>query len=198
MVYLRPVLLGAGLLLLLLASGCQTLREVANLRNVSFALDRVGEASLAGIDLNRVRSYEDLSAGDVLRLTQAVTRNELPLSFTLHLNAENPPENDVQARLVTMDWTLLIDEQETISGVFDDTVVLPPGEPRDVPIPMRLDLVDFFDGGAQDLIELALAIAGQNGAPKRIQLRATPTIDTAIGPIQYPRPITIASKDVGG
>jgi hypothetical protein len=195
MLSFRSVLL--GVLLLVFASGCQTLREVANLRNVSFALDRVGDASLAGIDLQRVRSYEDLSAGDVLRLTQAVSRNELPLSFTLHLNAENPPENDVQARLVTMDWTLLVDEQETISGVFDDTIVLPPGEPRDVPIPMRIDLVDFFDRGAQDLIELALAITGQNGAPKRIQLRATPTIDTAIGPIRYPRPIVIADEEVG-
>lgn len=178
-------------------SGCQTLREVANLRNVSFALDRVGDASLAGIDLRRVSSYQDLTAGDVLRLTQAVTRNELPLAFTLHLNAENPPENDVQARLVEMDWTLLVDDSETVSGLFDDNIVLPPGEARDVPIPIRLDLVEFFDGGAQDLLELALAIAGQNGAPKRIQLRATPTIDTAIGPIRYPQPITIASRDVG-
>lgn len=178
-------------------SGCQTLREVANLRNVSFALDRVGDASLAGIDLRRVSSYQDLTAGDVLSLTQAVTRNELPLAFTLHLNAENPPENDVQARLVEMDWTLLVDDSETVSGLFDDNIVLPPGEARDVPIPIRLDLVEFFDGGAQDLLELALAIAGQNGAPKRIQLRATPTIDTAIGPIRYPQPITIASRDVG-
>jgi len=178
-------------------SGCQTLREVANLRNVSFALDRVGDASLAGIDLRRVSSYQDLKAGDVLSLTQAVTRNELPLAFTLHLNAENPPENDVQARLVEMDWTLLVDDSETVSGLFDDNIVLPPGEARDVPIPIRLDLVEFFDGGAQELLELALAIAGQNGAPKRIQLRATPTIDTAIGPIRYPQPITIASRDVG-
>lgn len=183
--------------LMLSFSGCQTLREVANLRNVSFALDRVGDASLAGIDLRRVNSYQDLTAGDVLRLTQAVTRNELPLDFTLHLNAENPPENDVQARLVEMDWTLLVDDSETVSGVFDGNIVLPPGEPRDVPIPIRLDLIEFFDGGAQDLLELALAIAGQNGAPKRIQLRATPTIDTAIGPIRYPQPITVASRDVG-
>ena len=192
-----PILL-AGSLLLLLLPGCQTLREVANLRNVHFALDRVAEASLAGVDLQRVRSYDDLSAGDVLRLTQAVSRGELPLAFTLHLYAENPPENDVQARLVEMDWTLLIDDQETVSGVFDGNIVLPPGEPRDVPIPIRLDLVDFFDRGAQDLIELALAVAGQSDVPKRVQLRATPTIDTAIGPLRYPQPITVVSRDVGG
>ena len=32
----------------------------------------------------------------------------------------------------------------------------------------------------------------------RIALRATPTIDTALGPIRYPQPITIVSRQVGG
>lgn len=182
---------------LLTVAGCQTLQQIANLRNVNFALDRVADARLAGVDIDRIRSYEDLSTQDMLRLGAAVAQKELPLAFALHLNAENPPENEVDARMVRMDWTLLLDDRETISGIFDQNIVLPPGEPTDVPIPMQLDLVEFFNDGARDLIELALAVSGQGGAPKRIKLQATPTIDTVIGPIRYPSPITIVSRTVG-
>ena len=183
--------------LLLAGAGCQTLREIAALRNVAFAIDRVTNARLAGVDVQRLQSYEDLSPGDVLRLGRALLKKELLLDFQLHLTAENPPDNPVQARLVKMDWTLLLDDRETISGVFDDSIVLPPGQPTDVPIPISLNLIDFFEHGVQDLVELALSVAGQGGEPKRIKLQATPTIDTQLGPIRYPKPIVIISKEVG-
>jgi hypothetical protein len=168
------------------------------LRNVDFALDRMSEVELAGIDLSRVRSFEDLGYADAARLALAVSRDELPLSFRLHLLAENPAENNTTARMVGMDWTLLLQGRETLSGMFDGDVALPPGEPTDVPIAIQLDLLEFFDGNAQDLLELALSLTGQGGSPKNVTLRATPTINTALGPMRYPQPITIVSRDVGG
>ena len=193
-IYIGFVIAG---LVLLAGAGCQTLREMAALRNVAFALDHVTDARLAGVELQRLKSYKDLSAVEVLRLGRALISKELLLDFQLHLRAENPPDNPVQARLVRMDWTLLIDDQETISGIFDDNIVLPPGQPTDVPIPISLNLVDFFEDGVQDLVELALSVAGQGGASKRIKLQAVPTIDTQLGPIRYPKPIVIISKEVG-
>jgi len=183
--------------ILFIGAGCQTLREIAALRSVAFAIDRVADARLAGVDVQRLRSYEDLSLTDIARLSQAVLRKELPFAFALHLRAENPADNSVSARMVQMDWTLLLDDRETISGVFDQTIVLPPGEPTDVSIPITLNLVSFFEDGARDLVELALAVAGQGGAPKRIKLQATPTIETPIGPIRYPQPIIIVNQQVG-
>ena len=187
----------ATVLLMTSGIGCQTLREIANLRNVKFLIDRVTDARLAGVDVQRLRSYDDLSLTDAARLAQALVRKDLPLDFELHLLAENPPDNPVQARLVRLDWTLLLDDRETISGIFDDNIVLPPGEPTDVPIPISLNLVDFFENGIQDLFELALAVAGQGGEPKRIKLEAVPTVETPVGPIRYPQPITILSREVG-
>jgi hypothetical protein len=58
--------------------------------------------------------------------------------------------------------------------------------------------VDFFEGSAQDLVNLALSLTGQGGEPTEVSLRATPTVDTALGPIRYPRPITIVSREIGG
>lgn len=185
------------LVALVLLSGCATLQQVMALRNVDFSVDRVSDVRLAGVDLSRISSFDDLGLLDAGRIGLAVTQRSVPLQFELHLLAENPADNSVDARLVQMDWTLLLQGRETLSGVFADETVLRPGRPTDVPITIELNLVDFFEGNAQDLAELALSLAGQGGAPKEVTLRATPIIETGLGPIRYPRPITIVSREVG-
>lgn len=193
----RTVLL-SGLLIVtgLVASGCQTLREVANLRNVDFAIDRASDAQIAGVDLSRIRTYRDLSTIDVARLGRAVTEGELPMQFDLHIAAENPEENRVSARMVQMDWALFLNDRETVSGVLNQQFVLSPGEVQTIPLHIELDLLNFFDGGARDLFELALAIAGEGPGPEQLRIEATPTIQTPIGPIRYPEPISITYQDV--
>jgi hypothetical protein len=191
----RPFLAVAGVLAL---SGCATLQQIAALRDVDFSVDRLSDVRLAGVDLGRVRSYSQLSVTEAARLASAVSQRTLPMDFTVHLSALNPEDNSVDARLVRMDWTLLLQDRETLSGTFADETVLPRGRPTDVPIDVSLDLLDFFQGSAQDLFDLALSIADPNAPPTEVALRATPTVDTALGPIRYPRPITIVSRDVGG
>jgi len=184
-------------LLATLITGCATLQQVMALRDVDFTVDRVAGVSLAGVRLEGIRSFQDLAALDAARLVRAVAERDLPLELDVHLSALNPADNSVDARLVRMDWTFLLQGRETLSGVFADEIVLPPGEPRDVPIPIRMDLLEFFDGSARDLFELAQSLTGQGGAPKDIALRASPVVQTALGPIRYPRPITIVERTVG-
>lgn len=181
-----------------LTSGCATLQQFTALGDVDFSLDRVSGLRLAGVELDRIRSYQDLGLADVAALGLAITRNDLPMEFDLHVMAENPSDNSVQARLLRMDWTLLLQDRETLSGVLENEVILPPGEPRDIPIPISLNLMEFFEGSAQDLFELALSLAGQGGEPKDVALKASPVVDTPIGAIRYPQPITILSTKVGG
>lgn len=188
---LGMVLLFAGL------TGCQSLREISSLRQVDFALDRVSGAQLAGIDLERVQSYDDLTGSDLLRIGRAVSRNEMPFQFTVHVSANNPEENQRPARMVAFDWKLLLDNRQTIAGTFNETVQLPAGDVVDVPVRMELDLLNFFERSSRDLVALALAIAGAEGVSSRIQLQARPSIDTPIGPIRYPNDITIVSREVG-
>lgn len=197
--HVLPVALLFGLTLLgmTVLPGCQTLREVANLRFVDFSIAGVQQTRLAGVDVSRVRSYADLSAIDALRIGSAVAEGKLPLKFQLQLAARNPESNGVQARLVQMDWTLFLEDRETISGVFNQEVVLPPGQSVGIPIDIELDLLRFFNNNARDLVELVLALSGQGGASKDVRLEATPTIRTPIGPIRYPNPITIVNRELG-
>jgi hypothetical protein len=188
--------LSVGSLVLAMA-GCATLQQVMALRDVDFSFDRVADVRLADVQLDRVRSFSDLGLADAARLTAAVADRDLPLSLDVHLMAVNPEDNTVDARLVRMDWTLLIEGREALSGVFDDEVVLPPGQPRDVPFPVTLNLVEFVDGSARDLFELALSLAGVGGEPAELAIRASPVVQTVLGPIRYPQPITLVRGTVG-
>ncbi|MEQ1857016.1 MAG: LEA type 2 family protein [Longimicrobiales bacterium] len=179
-------------------SGCATLQQIVALRDVDFEIDRLSDVRLAGVDLARVTSYSQLSITEAGRLVAAVSQRTLPMDFRLHLTALNPADNSVDARLMRMDWTLLLQDRETLSGTFAEETLLRRGQPTDVPITISLDLMDFFQGNAQELFNLARSLSGQGGAPTEVTVRATPTVDTAIGPIRYPTAITIVSRQVGG
>jgi hypothetical protein len=90
-----------------------------------------------------------------------------------------------------------LQDKETISGTVDQNIVLQPGEPQDVPIVVGLNLMDFFDGGIRDLVDLASSLTGKEGSTSSIRLQVTPTINTSLGPIQYPQPITVINKQIG-
>jgi hypothetical protein len=176
-------------------SACATLQQIAALRNVEFDLAGVTAGTLAGVEIGSVRSFSDLSVLDVARLGVAFADGRLPLETTMLVRATNPA-NNAQARLVALDWTLFIDDRETVSGTMDQEYVLPPGEPVSVPVQVRLDLMEFFDRQLEQIANLALAVAGA-GEPTRIHLEAIPSVQTPLGLVRYPEPIRIA-YDVGG
>jgi hypothetical protein len=182
----------------LLVGGCTQLSQLQALRNVDFSIDGVQQANLAGVDLSGIQRASDVRPTDLLRLGQAASGGSLPLQFNLMLGADNPNSN-ATARMVELDWTLFLQDRETVSGVFNKQVVLPAGQRSVVPIGIQLDLVDFFGSNISELLNIATALAGQETpGPSTIRLVATPTIQTPIGPIRYPNPITIINREVGG
>jgi len=156
----------------------------------------VSDGTLAWVRLEGQRSYTNLSATEVARLASAVASHHVPLQMTVHVMGENPASNPVTARLLQLDWTLLVKDKETVSGSLRQEFQFPPGQPTDVPIDLELDLWKFFGGNAQTLFDLAQSAAGI-GEPTSIALRATPTVQTSLGPIRYPEPITIVHEQVG-
>ena len=184
-------------LLAVAPGGCATLGQIRALQRVDFSLDGVSGVRLAGIDVASVRSFSDLAFTDVARLADALRQGDLPLALDVRVLAENPDDNVADARLVEMDWTLLIEDRETVSGRFDREIVLPRGQPTGFPITVELNLIDFYEGSAGDLYEIARSLAGVGGASREVALEAFPVVRTAIGPIRYPGPIRIGTR-VGG
>jgi len=177
----------------LLLSACATLQQTHDLSKVKFSLDRVSAIHIAGIDLMDITSLNELNMFQIGRATLAVSRESLPLNLTLHLKTENPLVNQTSATLTSMDWTLILDGRETINGTLAEDVTLPAGEMQDIPLQLSLNMFEFFnEKSAMDLLDLALAFAGEGGGiPKGIALKVRPTINTPFGPITYRKPFII-------
>ncbi len=181
---------------LLLVPGCTTLQQLAALQQVEFDLDRLSNGLVAGVDIDRARDGS-LGPLDLARLGAAAASGSVPLSFTLHVGAENPADNPVAAQLVSLDWTLFLDGTETISGIYNDDRSIAPGATMDLPIQMQLDLATFFGRNVSDLARLVGNLAGVSSQRQTIRLDARPTLQTQFGPIQYPGVISIEFP-VGG
>ena len=181
--------LGAALAVALL--GCAAAKELAAIRQVQFHLNGVTGARLAGIPLESVRSYSDLGPADLARLGLEIAASDVPLELTLEVEGRNPETNTVTAKLVAMDWTCLVDDQEVVSGRLPEPYSFAPGRARLIPLPVRVNLVQVFGKRRQDLIDVALALAGRNTSGHVAALRIVPTVDTALGPIRYPVPLTL-------
>ena len=180
----------AALLLVLVGTGgCAAANQLVALRQVEFRFAGVSSPSVAGVPLDRIRSYDDLSAEDIARLGLAVAAADVPMDILVNVEGQNPKSNTVTARLVAMDWAYLVDYREVVKGALESPISFPPGEPATIPFHVRFDLMDVFNERAQKLAEIALALAGHGTTAHRVTLRITPTIETSLGPIHYPTPL---------
>ncbi len=172
-------------------TGCTALQQLAALRTVTFVFSHVSDVRLAGIPLGKATDFGSLGVVDAARLAAAVAAKRVPLELVAHVGATNPGENAVAARMVDCAWTLFIEDRQTLTGGLGGAVSIEPGRTVDVPLSVSLDLVQLGGGGARDLFDLAVAIAGQGSVRKDLRLELKPTIETPLGPMRYPVPVTI-------
>lgn len=184
------------LIALLSLSGCATMSQKGDLSKVKFSLDHISNVSVAGISLDHIQSPQDLNMFQMARATLAVSRDNLPLNLTLHLKSENPLANRIAAKLVRIDWTLVLDGRDTVSGTMHNNIKLAAGKAEDIPLSLSLNMFEYFnEKSAMDMLDLALAFAGSYGAiPQGVALRVRPTIDTIFGPITYGKGILIEPR----
>jgi hypothetical protein len=176
-----------------------------NLQRLQFKLGSIDNFDLAGIKIKSVKSISDFSAINALKLTAAFAKGEFPTSFTLNVLAKNPNDGTggtkkTSAVLKSLAWRLFIDNKETINGNIPNSIEIPGvGQATTIPVVISLDLLKFFkDQGYENVINLALALGGYSGSSSRVTLKATPTVDTFLGPITYPGEITIIDKEFRG
>jgi hypothetical protein len=79
----------------------------------------------------------------------------------------------------------------TIAGQLAQEVVFPPGQSTDLPLGVRFNLIQFFGNDGKVLFDTALVLSGQRTTTRKVALRLTPTIESPLGPIRYPVPITL-------
>ncbi|NWG28689.1 MAG: hypothetical protein HXY48_09185 [Ignavibacteriaceae bacterium] len=187
--------------LLFTTSGCSVYETMVNLSRLKFKLGAVNNFTISEINFSNKKSLSDFNPVELLKLTSVFSSGKLPASFTLNVEAKNPndgtggyPKTD--ATLKSFPWRLEIDEVETISGNIGAPVSLPgTGEITNIPLTINIDLIEFFGNkGFDNLLNLALALGGQQGSSAKLSLYATPTVSSPLGDIKYPSELKIVDQ----
>jgi len=185
--------------------GCSGVMDaITNIQRLQFKLDRVTSMKVANVPLSNFSSISSIGVLDAANLLAAFTSGKLPVSFTLNVLAKNPNDGtggtkQSSAVIENLAWRLFIDNNETINGNVGNISVPGVGTSINIPIGMSFDLLKFFTNGSYtDLINLALALGGQNGSSSRVTLKVKPTVRTVIGPITYPGEFDVIDREFRG
>jgi hypothetical protein len=187
--------------MMFLLTSCSVYQTMVNLSRLKFKLGDVNNLTLSGINISNKKSLADFNAVELLKLTTVITSGKLPASFTLNVEAKNPNDGSggypkTDATLKSFPWKLEIDNIETISGNIGTPVSVPgTGQVTNIPLTMNIDLIEFFDNkGLDNLVNLALALGGQEGSSSKLTLYATPTVSSPLGDIKYPGELKIVDQ----
>lgn len=181
------------LLLVLLGIQCSVYESFTNLSRLQFKVGQVDGFQINGVSISNKSKLSDFNPLDLLNISSSFAQGTLPASFVLNVEAKNPndgtggyPKSD--ATLQGFKWRLFLDDKETVSGDIDKPVTIPgTGEIATIPIRINLDLLKFFnDKGYESIINLALALGGNQGSSSKVSLYATPTVSSPFGNIKYP------------
>ncbi len=181
---------------------CSVYKTFVNLSRLQFKLDSVSNVNLAEINLANKLSISDFSPLDAFKITSAVSKGSLPISFTINILAKNPNDDkggysNTNATIKSFPWRLSINDKETISGNIAQPVTVPgKGEITSFPLSVNFDLLKFFkEDNYKSILNLALSIAGVGNTSAKLALYVKPTVTTAMGDISYPDELKVISLD---
>lgn len=196
---MKKIIILTGLIALIISGiQCSVYESITNISRLQFKVGSVNGFQISGINFSGKSKLNDFSAIDLLKLSASFANGTLPASFILNVEAKNPNDGTggykrTDATLQNFKWRLFLDDKETISGDLDQPVTVPgTGEVTTVPLKVNIDLMKFFkDKGYESIINLALALGGNQGSSSKISLYATPTVSSPFGNITYPGELKI-------
>ena len=172
---------------------CSVYESMTNLSRLQFKVGEVDGFQITGVSISNKSKLGDFNPLDILNLSSAFAKGSLPASFVLNVDAKNPNDGTggykkSDAMLQNFKWRLFLDDKETVSGDIDQPISIPgTGDVTTIPIRINLDLIKFFkDRGYESILNLALALGGNQGSSSKITLYATPTVSSPFGNITYP------------
>lgn len=174
--------------LILGMQSCDILQQTAQMQRLSlckFDVNGVSNVSLAGISLNEGMGRSDLNAAQIMQLTNALFSNRLPLKLNLLINVDNP--NDKTAALSRMDYSLIVDGMELITGQMDQRFEIGPGAQTVIPLPVEVDLFKVLSGQNADVVSnLGFKLTGSSSEPVELLFKVKPYINVGMSQLAYP------------
>ncbi|MBS4012182.1 MAG: hypothetical protein KGZ97_00280 [Bacteroidetes bacterium] len=173
------------------ATSCITIKRASTFSKCEFRVNKVDKITLNGIDVMDKSKISDFSRLDVTSLLTSIATGPLLMDMTLFVDIKNP--NKSTAAMNRIDWIMLIDDFEIMTGSTIKKVVLPPNDAIvTVPIEIKSDLKEVISsGGGSALLGLALNLSGISTNVNRVTFKAKPYIKIGSKDIAYPGYINI-------
>lgn len=165
---------------------CGALKELATFAKCQFRMTTMENTRLAGVNIQGKKSLSDFKITDAAKLTMAIAKGALPLSFTLNVEAKNP--NPVGAAIQGMDWIAYIDDVEIVRGRVNQRIeVAANNGVSNIPLQISVDLKKVINKDSKDaLINFGLNLTDAGNKPTRVKLKVKPSILVSGVPITYP------------
>ena len=165
-------------------------QQMVNLKNCTFNVNGISNINMMGIDLSKGMDKSNLSAIQLLSVTNSLMNRKLPVTFNVNLDVNNP--NSIAASMGKMDYIISLNNKEVISSTFTDGFSIGPNSKGTVAIPISTDLFQLFSGETADaVLNLAFKLAGASSNPVNLGVKVKPYIKINNQSLAYPNYITI-------
>lgn len=164
--------------------------QVVNLKNCTFDVRDVNNIYMMGININKNMSMGDLTAAQIINVTNSLMNKKLPVSFNVNFDVGNP--NNIAASLGRMDYIIALNGKEVISSSFTDGFSIGANSKGSISIPVSTDLFQLFSNETKDaVLNLAFKLAGAKSDPVNLGVKLKPYIKINNQSLAYPDYITI-------
>lgn len=178
-------------------SACEELAMVANqtaqminLKNCTFDVTGISNINMLGIDLSKGMNKNSLNAVQLISVTNSLFNKQLPVSFNVNLDVNNP--NNLAASLGKMDYIISLNNKEVINSTFTNGFSIPANSSGKISIPISTDLFQLFSSETADaILNLAFKLAGAQSDPVNLGIKVKPYITINNQTLPYMDYITI-------
>ncbi len=156
---------------------------IANLANCEYSLKNVSGLTIAGINVKALTNG-NITAGDVLNLTNALLSKQVPMAMNVNIDIKNPTQQN--AALTAMDWILDIDNSQFAQGNSSKNYTITKMKTTTVPLGVNTDLYSMFSKDGLNSLKNFVSSFKSDGTSSKVGLRIKPSLN--VGGVQVPMP----------
>jgi LEA14-like dessication related protein len=175
-------------------ASCGILKKMQTFAKCDFKLKSLDPIMLAGVNIQKKSSFNNLNIFDVAKVTAAYIVKSVPIDITANIFATNP--NSSPAAMTKMDWIFYIDKTQIVSGILNKRIDIPAnGGTATFTVEIKADLIKVLSGQSKESIQnFAFGLTDANNkASSRITLKVKPYVTIAGINISYPDYFTLTT-----
>lgn len=165
--------------------------NLANLVNCEYSLKNVDNLQVAGVNVKNITNG-NITAGDVLKLTQALLSKAVPMAMDVNIDITNPTERT--AALTAMDWILDIDNSQFAQGNSSKNYTIEQKKTTTVPLGVNTDLYSMFSKEGISSLKKFVGSFKNDGTSSKVGLRIKPSLNVGTYVVPMPNYIKVEKK----